>query len=826
MTSLKNQWTYFSDRPVGLPDDLLWEGEIIREQIQSIAERIVAPLEAKDTNLSDALTFAIYGKWGMGKSSALQMLCEQAAVLAKEKEVEGRLKFCRYEAPLHEPLAYNARTTMAIRMLAVLTGGQQEAVGNLFPDYMLVKRDKLEERLPEATGNLTYAPASRTSRELEVIATTLAQLVDYDQIIKGYLQGNSSNESPSQVLVVLVDDLDRCQADFVWDVLNAIQQLSNVPNIFFVLAVDQEQLLRIVSGRFEQAGNATNPDFALEKYVQHAVWVPDMDEERFKGYVERLMGTYKGDDLAARVVVENIRLLRYGIRVQTPRSIKRCLNTIHFDLRHKLEKLSESKEKTSKMGEAELEANEKLALKQRLLEYTWPDFYHTHLQPAIMREWGRERRIFTTIEAICREYSSTRDPNLMQFRLNQVAKMADNANLENLPTDLISYLGIPPFWFIERGQEDEKDSNTLYDYLFSGFSGPPSRSATSPRDYEGVDLEEEFMRLYMESEAAEAQGERARSLQAAQQICEMVVNNPARFGSSQAPMIGNIAINAEKFKETELATRLYHLALDLNPEHSNNLQNFVDFVVKAQVKSLYEEAARYVQKLKSGKHAEHKPDRTMVLEAQLQSLMGKQSEPFDGSSSGDEIAERLLENFRRDPANLENYVRTMAYLDQIGNYTAMHEVTKLFYGKATTDRSRYIAVRGLADMLAASPSASNERQAMDMYRHIRSSSLGKDKEAQDDDPDLLHNYATLLYKHDYDDEAGRLWFEAYRQKPMDNSIRRAYGMYLLRAGRADLAQQVSQGKKIDEEVLQSGSKEIPEYFTAEDEIERWWEQSS
>jgi hypothetical protein len=90
-----------------------------------------------------------------------------------------------------------------------------------------------------------------------------------------------------------------------------------------------------------------------------------------------------------------------------------------------------------------------------------------------------------------------------------------------------------------------------------------------------------------------------------------------------------------------------------------------------------------------------------------------------------------------------------------------------------------------------------------------------------DRADILHNYATILYKHDYDDEAGKYWFEAYGLKPMDQTIRRAYGIYLLRAGHPEIASGVGAGQPIEERVLQPKLKEMPDRFM--DQEQCWWE---
>ncbi len=60
-------------------------------------------------------------------------------------------------------------------------------------------------------------------------------------------------------------------------VLNAMQQLSSVKNLFFVLAADEAKLRKCVEEQSERADGG-DPDFALEKYIQHATWVPPIED--------------------------------------------------------------------------------------------------------------------------------------------------------------------------------------------------------------------------------------------------------------------------------------------------------------------------------------------------------------------------------------------------------------------------------------------------------------------------------------------------------------------------------------------------------------------
>ena len=58
---------FLDDAPVGLEDNILWEeGHVVRRRITEFAEAIARG--------RGALTFAVYGAWGSGKTSFLQMV--------------------------------------------------------------------------------------------------------------------------------------------------------------------------------------------------------------------------------------------------------------------------------------------------------------------------------------------------------------------------------------------------------------------------------------------------------------------------------------------------------------------------------------------------------------------------------------------------------------------------------------------------------------------------------------------------------------------------------------------------------------------------------
>jgi hypothetical protein len=76
---------------------------------------------------------------------------------------------------------------------------------------------------------------------------------------------------------------------------------------------------------------------------------------------------------------------------------------------------------------------------------------------------------------------------------------------------------------------------------------------------------------------------------------------------------------------------------------------------------------------------------------------------------------------------------------------------------------------------------------------------------------LRHNYAVLLGKHDYFEEAGRQWHQAVNLLRGDSTFRQTYGNYLLAIGKPDIAVRLIRGEELgaSEDDLISARRPLP-----------------
>ncbi|MBL8153787.1 MAG: hypothetical protein JNM70_06350 [Anaerolineae bacterium] len=651
------------------------------------------------------------------------------------------------------------------------------------------------ERFQRYVEPSSSEPTARTLTKLETLVAELRARTDLEQIVERILLCEEEPDSEPRVCALLIDDLDRCTAKFTWELLMTLQRWSNVSNLFFVIAVDRERLSKAVE---KWPNSPDDPEFALEKYIQHSFTVPDLDETRLERYLQRLATVNEQQDLQ-QSFVQATPLFFYGLRERTPRSVKRCINEILPTI---VRKYTEGKR-----GDDLLRV-----IKEAVLAYSWPHFYQQHFRPAARQyaptaTQSGDLLVFATLQKRCDEFvrgvdGRNNDVDRLQFMLKrdsrglyvELSEIISASDQEELDLQLVRFLGTPPLWFEQTRMTSEQIGNKAEEVGLI--------SKKQPRE-----LEERFQQLYFDGEAAEKEGDSQTSLDRARDILELIRSNRQFFNNTHAPSVGNVAINAERFADYSLADELYRMALDLEPEHSNNLQNYADFIVKKQIDQRYDIAAQIIERLKTGKHAGWKPERTAELEVLLAAQTG-------GQAPTQEL-EKVLQGFYTNPSDTRRFVSTMSLLQDINQFARAREVARLYYDAVAAPYMKYVGIRALADVLASSNDSNDELSAMELYRCM----LERQCYPESDISEIKQNYAVLLYKYDINDEAGRIWYDAYVRAPEKPNIRRSYSLYLLRGGRPDLAKLVNEGQPLPPDeppFLQPRDKPMPDTsFTAD-----------
>ncbi|MEC3982400.1 P-loop NTPase fold protein [Amycolatopsis sp. H20-H5] len=310
-----------NDQPVEAPeDDLLGSGAIAA----GIASMIVA------SRAASPLVLAVDASWGMGKSTLLRQI---EAELPKSSGIITE--------------RFNAWTAGGDRALeglikSVLVKLDKNVVRRWARQVLKRKRITGLAKLVAGVTGLAKLVAGVTGRLLGVnrlvdeIWARLSVDASSGNELRGLIQGMLSDwvkvdggRAPGRVLVMFVDDLDRCSDEVVVKVCEAVKLYLDAPGLIFVLCCDQAVLARGVSG--PARGGLGEGRSYLEKIVQVAYRLPQPEDGQVRrlidGCARRSGTTALIDDTVADILID-----RTG---RNPRRIKRIINS--FVLEHQLD---------------------------------------------------------------------------------------------------------------------------------------------------------------------------------------------------------------------------------------------------------------------------------------------------------------------------------------------------------------------------------------------------------------------------------------------------------------------------------------------------------
>ena len=260
-------------------------------------------------------TLGIFGDWGGGKSSLLQMA---RAELDRAEDIlvlsfNGWL-FEGYEdaksalmGTILDEIAENKRFIPAVRdkSLALLKKVEWFRLLGTAGKYVLASALAGPVGLGLVAGTDAASAVAQTltkAKELEV--EQLAKLLrpEGGQELRRAIRDFRSDfadllsETKLKTLVVVIDDLDRCLPDTIIETLEAIKLFLFVPRTAFILGADERLVKYAVRRRFPELPGEraeVGRDY-LEKLVQFPIRVPPLGRAEMETYINLLFAKLAG----------------------------------------------------------------------------------------------------------------------------------------------------------------------------------------------------------------------------------------------------------------------------------------------------------------------------------------------------------------------------------------------------------------------------------------------------------------------------------------------------------------------------------------------------
>ncbi|MBE6052268.1 MAG: hypothetical protein E7214_16935 [Clostridium sp.] len=312
---------YNSDKPINeLNDDVLGRKVFAKQLANAILS----------FNSEDSFTIGLYGKWGSGKTSIINMM---------QKEIDERTKDIEEDA---KPVIVN---------FAPWNFSDSTQLINQFFTHLknkLIVKDRSE--LTEKLGRVleAYSDAFDYAEAIPVVGKYMSGLFKMtSQYAAQGLQDKPKDiltqkeklievlKEQNRKIVVIIDDIDRLSNEQIRLIFKLVNSVAGLPNIMYLLSMDKDIVVRAL----EAVQNCNGEEY-LEKMVQVPFDIPDINKDKlFELFLSKFYEVLTTKGLETYRKVEYIDILTHCIEpfIKNIRDINRIINTFKFkfDMVHK-----------------------------------------------------------------------------------------------------------------------------------------------------------------------------------------------------------------------------------------------------------------------------------------------------------------------------------------------------------------------------------------------------------------------------------------------------------------------------------------------------------
>ena len=333
--------SYDEDRPIdGWREDLLDRWCFSHEFGKALYEY----------NGADGLVVGLYGKWGSGKTSVLNMAKEEINNIIEKNENEVisnshekssiSKSFKEFLSKLLQFMhKHNKNNKIEIIEFSPWNYSDKNNLISLFFQSLKHKlcgknSSSIGKNIKKALKKYIYA-----IRALEIVPTVGPVLAPVLKTIAKVLQSPDLNEAKRKLskqlrkydgkIIVFIDDIDRLTAPQIRDIFQLVKQVGDLPKIIYVLAMDRE----IVCNALSKFHNIDGNEY-LEKIVQVAFEIPELNKSKLCAiFHEKLRNVV--DALPDHVIIDENYLEKVFENCVSPyitnlRDVIRLINTFQF----------------------------------------------------------------------------------------------------------------------------------------------------------------------------------------------------------------------------------------------------------------------------------------------------------------------------------------------------------------------------------------------------------------------------------------------------------------------------------------------------------------
>ncbi|MBE9594767.1 MAG: hypothetical protein IMF19_14955, partial [Proteobacteria bacterium] len=294
----------FSDVAVGLSEDRLG--------FRDYADGVIATLESLSKE-DTPFTIGIFGSWGSGKTSFMQIMRELLQVRGYETIFFKSWEYGNEEKPW---IPFMIKVVDELFKDVI---DKPELIKNIFLFSTDVVLQTYSQGKISAGGILNVYKGSRktspfkdwSGKDANIVIERVTKIEKFKNKIK-----KRAEDSPRGKIIIFIDDLDRMPEEKIVDFLDSLKIFLDIRGCIFVLGCDYEILKNALRKKHEE--EEIYKDY-FDKIVQTDFYIPKISEQAIKNYLQFLTGWSEDD------IKECTQLVNNSIG-GNPRKIKRVVN--------------------------------------------------------------------------------------------------------------------------------------------------------------------------------------------------------------------------------------------------------------------------------------------------------------------------------------------------------------------------------------------------------------------------------------------------------------------------------------------------------------------
>lgn len=308
---------YFSDEPITKSED----DQLGREGFARILAQSLVNLKVTDT-----FTIGLFGKWGSGKTSIINMTLHELDNIQRESKEENKIVVVKFE-PWNFSSTDQLLSQFFIRLSSELKSKKDEnltTIADALDEYS--EGFELLKAIPSVGGVLTLlgkAGAKAISKKLKKGDNSKDI-----QKQKKYIIDLLSKQSKR--ILVVIDDIDRLSNEQIRQVFQLIASVARFPNTMYLLVFDKD----IVVEALKKVQEGNGEDY-LEKIIQMPIQIPDAQKASIRNALYEKLNLIIQEYGELSFQQERWdRLFRYCIDPFTDnlRVVNRLCNSVRFKL--------------------------------------------------------------------------------------------------------------------------------------------------------------------------------------------------------------------------------------------------------------------------------------------------------------------------------------------------------------------------------------------------------------------------------------------------------------------------------------------------------------